>query len=84
MITRRNFIKSLVLVPTVIAAGRVTMSIHSEPLPHHLYGIPYHQTDATIGTWLGIDRSTVPQFSSRISPNRMRSLTLDVLKRGIK
>lgn len=29
--------------------------------PVSLYGIPYHQSDAASGLWLGIDRSTTPE-----------------------
>lgn len=59
MITRRNFLKSLVLVPAVIAAGKVKFLLEPEP---SLLGVPYHQNNGTIGTWLGIDRSSVAMW----------------------
>src|SRR5262245_49410794 len=31
-----------------------------------LYGVPYHMCDATTGTWMGIERSEVAQFSSKL------------------
>lgn len=57
MITRRNFIKTLALVPTILAVGKVRMTLISEPLPHHFYGIPYHHNNGTIGPWLGFQRN---------------------------
>ena len=59
MITRRNFLKSLTLVPVIIAAGKVGFTMEPEP---SLMGVPYHYNDGTTGTWLGIDRSTVPMW----------------------
>lgn len=56
MITRRNFIKTLALVPFIDWGKSVRFKLHSEPLPHHWYGIPYHQSDGTIGAWLGMPR----------------------------
>lgn len=56
MITRRNFIKTLALVPFIDWDKPVRFRLHSEPLPHHWYGIPYHQSDGTIGAWLGQSR----------------------------
>jgi len=32
--------------------------------PISLEGIPYHQNNGTIGTWMGFDRSEVAQFKS--------------------
>lgn len=34
-----------------------TMNEYRRQIDAHLYGIPYHENNASIGTWLGISRS---------------------------
>jgi hypothetical protein len=67
---RREFIKSLFVAAV---ASQVPVDC-SPPPPLSLYGIPYHQSNAFSGTWLGIDRSTYPQWSSKVSPAAHRDV----------
>lgn len=69
MISRRSFLTSLLAVITVpvtvnkprFACGTITNS---------LMGVPYHQSNASMGTWLGFDRSTHPAFVSWMHPSQ--------------
>ena len=60
---RRTFFKSLGAI-FVSQYVPITLDIQ-EPLPNWMYGIPYHQSNGTTGTWLGISRAVVPEFSSK-------------------
>lgn len=55
----------------VIAGDKLVVSGIAAPssLPA-LYGVPYHDSNASTGTWLGFDRSTTPQIrASRVNGN---------------
>jgi len=54
---RREFLKSIVVA---IVGSQVPIDLSQSIPPVSLYGIPYHQSNAHIGTWLGIERSTTP------------------------
>jgi len=64
---RRGFIRT---VTTVISGkvlgldGIVGKVITNYRYPTSMYGIPYHQSNASMGTWLGITRTTYPQIIS--------------------
>lgn len=62
---RREFIKS---VFAFAIASQVPVEICRE-VPLSLLGIPYHQSNATTGTWLGFDRSTYPMWVSHKPAN---------------
>jgi hypothetical protein len=66
---RRSFIRQLFIggIGTSAAIEHMlsgSQILISSDLPLSLYGVPYHQSNAHIGTWMGIQRSTYPQFSS--------------------
>lgn len=54
---RREWIKSVL---SAVVASQIPIDLSPASLPVSLMGIPYHQSDATTGTWLGIVRSTEP------------------------
>lgn len=59
---------SVASIPGVIATDIIVANGISTPtaLPA-IYGVPYHDSDASTGTWLGFDRSTTPQIrASRV------------------
>jgi hypothetical protein len=71
---RRGFLVSLLAVPLApLAAKRIYTGIdwgiplfeRMKGIP--LLGIPYYETNAAVGTWAGITRSTVPQFRSTVA-----------------
>lgn len=80
--TRRDFAKRMFELAVTIAASPFI------PLPktayqklasyNHLYGIPYHQSDASTGTWLGIVRSEVPMWNSK--PLQGRPIDKEVMR----
>jgi hypothetical protein len=55
---RRAFLYSLVIAPFVAKIKIPVKTAYGK-----LFGIPYHETNATSGTWLGFDRSVMPQWS---------------------
>lgn len=54
---RRTFIRALLAVP-LAPLVRPKLAIDK------LYGIDWGLNDATVGTWMGITRSSTPQFRS--------------------
>lgn len=51
------------LAVTGITAGdKIVVDGVSGANPVSLYGVQYHQSGATSGTWLGLDRATVPEI----------------------
>jgi hypothetical protein len=73
--TRRDFVRKIFKIAVTIAASPYI------PLPKTAYGklaqhasllgIPYHQSNATTGTWLGITRSETSFWSSKpVGPGR--------------
>jgi len=63
---RRSFIKALAIfaVGSQVSIPEQEWIWDCTRLDFSLSGIPYHQSDASIGTWLGIQRSLIPQFKS--------------------
>lgn len=58
-------------IPAGVATDRVVVAGISAPasLPA-LYGVPYHHSNASVGTWLGFSRSTTPEIrSNRVNAN---------------
>ena len=53
---RRAFITTLLAVPLAPLVPKV--------IPVQLHGIDWGLNDATVGTWMGITRSTTPMFRS--------------------
>lgn len=48
----------------------VTAGITTPSALPGLYGVPYHHSNASVGTWLGLSRSTFPQIrSNRVNGN---------------
>jgi hypothetical protein len=61
----------------------VTNGISSPTSLPGLYGVPYHDSNASTGTWLGFDRSTTPQVrASRVNGNAS-ALTLPLPRLAI-
>lgn len=69
-----------IAVPTVtgITAGDyIVASGLSGATPVSLLGVPYHNTSASTGTWLGFDRSTTPEIrSNRVAAGGALALPL--------
>lgn len=69
MRTRRDFLKYLLATPLAMELDVEKLLWVPKPiitvpeLPITLWGIPYHQTDATIGSWLGLDHSRIMGIS---------------------
>jgi hypothetical protein len=51
-------------VTGILANDHVVMEGVSGTPPVSIFGVAYHHNDATVGTWLGFDRSQVPQIVS--------------------
>lgn len=49
-------------VAGITAGDKILISGVSGASPVSLLGIPYHNTNASTGTWLGFDRSTTPEI----------------------
>lgn len=68
----------------VIATDKIVTNGLSAPsaLPA-LYGVPYHHSNASTGTWLGFNRATTPEIrSNRVNANS-NSLTLPLPRLAI-
>jgi len=65
---RREWLKSVL---SAVVASQIPIDLTPAVNPIHWYGIPYHQSDGTTGTWLGIVRSEYPQFKSTIQEARL-------------
>jgi hypothetical protein len=59
-LNRRTFIRALIAVPLAPFIPIPKLAIDK------LYGIDWGLNDATVGTWMGITRSTTPMFRSWI------------------
>lgn len=60
---RRSFIQLLSSI-LVFKTSNSTSLVRETIKPLDLYGIPYHENNAMSGTWMGIERSTYPQFKN--------------------
>lgn len=49
-------------VAGVVATDKLVVSGLGTTPPVSLYGLPYHMSNASTGTWLGLDRATVPEI----------------------
>jgi len=78
IMNRREFIKSVI---AGIITSQIPIDIQPSSTPVSLFGIPYHEFNATSGTWLGIERSLSAQWISHIPADAgtLRSLT-DLIK----
>ena len=61
---RRSFIKSIGLF---IIGSQIPIDIQPSPIFPTWYGVPYHQSNATTGTWLGISRLEYPKENKNAS-----------------
>ena len=76
---RRDFLRYLLATPIaaefdiekLLWVKEKTIFV-SSVLPVSLYGIPYHQTNGSIGTWLGFERSLIPEIKSVYIPSSGR------------
>lgn len=68
----------------VIATDKIVVNGISSPtsLPA-LYGVPYHDSNASSGTWLGFDRSTTPQIRASAVNANSNALTLPLPRLAI-
>lgn len=57
------------------ATDKIVISGVSGANPVGLYGVPYHASNASSGTWLGLDRSTTPEIRAN-AVNAAGSLAL--------
>lgn len=76
---RREFLKSVL---ATIITSQVSIDIQPLSSPLSLLGIPYHESNGTIGTWMGIERSQhSAQWVSKVPANAgtLRSL-VDLIK----
>lgn len=48
--------------PGITSGDKLVVSGVSATPPTSIYGVPYHQNGASTGTWLGLDRATVPEI----------------------
>jgi hypothetical protein len=46
----------------LVATDKVVVAGLSATPPVSIYGVPYHHNGATSGTWLGLDRATIPEI----------------------
>jgi len=49
-------------VTGAVATDKIVASGLSATPPVSMYGVPYHHSDASTGTWLGFDRGTTPEI----------------------
>lgn len=79
--TRRSFLSSLFRASAAIALSPLlpAEAFDWKTSPISFEGIPYHRTDATTGTWLGIERATFPWWTSQQGTGS-RALTLEVIR----
>ena len=60
--------KTISITPQIASVGTgdliVTNGISSPATLPALYGVPYHHSNASTGTWLGFSRSTTPEIRS--------------------
>lgn len=60
--------KSIDVTPAIAGAAPtdkiVTLGINNPTSLPALYGVPYHHSNASAGTWLGFSRSTTPEIRS--------------------
>lgn len=55
-------------VPGIVATDVIVVSGLSGANPVSIYGVPYHMSNASTGTWLGLDRATTPEIrASRVN-----------------
>jgi hypothetical protein len=60
-----DYANSVIKVPSVpgaLATDVILPEGLTGPTPVALLGIPYHSSNATTGSWLGLDRSTTPEI----------------------
>jgi hypothetical protein len=61
-------IKLTPATPNITAGDVIVVSGLSGANPVSLFGVPYHNNNASTGTWLGLDRSTTPEIrASRVN-----------------
>lgn len=72
---RRDFIRLLLAssiaqtvdVEKLLWTPTKTIFIPSKKQIEFIYGIPYHEFNSTVGTWLGISRTEYPELKSLYS-----------------
>jgi hypothetical protein len=57
-------IESLLIPKTLFKPHPAQIAFFNAPFEAGLFGIPYHQTNASMGTWLGIKRTLIPEIKS--------------------
>jgi len=78
----RTFTYEGAAVAGVTAGDRILTSGMSGANPVGIYGVPYHHSGASTGTWLGLDRATYPEVrANRI--NAAGSLALSHARRAL-
>ena len=79
-----NTIKITPQIAGVIAGDLIVTNGITTPSAYPaLYGVPYHHSNASTGTWLGFDRATTPEIrSNRVNANS-NALTLPLPRLAI-
>lgn len=78
----RTFVYEGTAVSGVTAGDRILASGLSGASPVGIYGVPYHHSSASTGTWLGLDRATYPEIrANRI--NASGSLAISHARRAL-
>jgi hypothetical protein len=49
-------------VTGAVATDKIVASGLGTPPPLSIYGVPYHHSDSSVGSWLGFTRSTTPEI----------------------
>lgn len=65
LLNRRKFLGLISLIPFIKLENKVFINDLFKPSQKqldYLYGIPYHEYNATSGEWLGFDRSETSAF----------------------
>ena len=79
--------KTVVVTPSISGSTVgdiiVTNGISSPTALPGLYGVPYHDSNASTGTWLGFDRATTPQIRASAVNASSSALTLPLPRLAI-
>lgn len=77
-----KIVHTLPAVAGVVAGDKLLISGLSGASPTSLFGVPYHHSNSSSGTWLGFSRSTTPEIrANRV--NAAGSLALPFPRRAI-
>jgi len=57
-----NKVVKFAAVSGITAGDKILVSGLAGASPTSLFGVPYHNSNASTGTWLGLDRATIPQI----------------------